>query len=80
MDSSGPKRSNTLKGENSDGSRVAGNPLRLKKMAEHKIEGKTGNPSQLGDPISLKAETDDYEPYETENGPDGQRQGRESKL
>lgn len=67
------------KGINSDGSEVKGKPTRLKKLAQDKIDGKTGNPSQLGDPISLKAETDDYEPTETEGPPDGQRQVK-SKL
>ncbi|KAM0271140.1 hypothetical protein ACHAQH_009189 [Verticillium albo-atrum] len=44
-------------GENSDGSEVTGGkPLRLKKIAEEKLDGKGGNPSQLGDPISLEVE------------------------
>ncbi|KAH6691362.1 hypothetical protein F5X68DRAFT_252293 [Plectosphaerella plurivora] len=75
--SSGSKQA---KGVNSDGSEVKGQPKRLKELAQDKLDGKTGNPSQLGDPISLKAETNDYEPQETERGPDGQRGGRESKL
>ncbi|KAH7368774.1 hypothetical protein B0T11DRAFT_277612 [Plectosphaerella cucumerina] len=69
-----------VKGVNSDGSEVKGKPTRLKELAQDKLDGKTGNPSQLGDPISLKAETNDYEPEETERGADGQRQGRGSKL
>lgn len=78
--SSSPKKDDAPKAENSDGSKVEGKPLRLKELAQEKLDGKTGNPSQLGDPISLKAETSDAEPPTSGKGPDGQRQGRDSKL
>lgn len=38
----------------------------LKEKAEEKL--KSGNPSQLGDPVSLKAETSDRIPTEDEKG------------
>ncbi|KAM0328691.1 hypothetical protein ACHAQA_005104 [Verticillium albo-atrum] len=69
-------------GENSDGSQVTGGkPLRLKKLAEEKLDGKAGNPSQLGDPISLEVE-DGKKTGKKGDIADGQRgaPGRESKL
>ncbi|KAF6829698.1 hypothetical protein CPLU01_07780 [Colletotrichum plurivorum] len=62
---------------NSDGSPVQDREKkRLKQVAEEKLEA--GNPSQLGDPISLKAETSGTEPPPAKEA-DGQRQVR-SKL
>ncbi|KAK2002201.1 hypothetical protein LX36DRAFT_652573 [Colletotrichum falcatum] len=59
---------------NSDGSPVAGpEKKRLKQVAEENLEA--GNPTQLGDPVSLKAETSETEPR---GEADGQR--RPSKL
>ncbi|KAJ9661891.1 hypothetical protein H2198_001643 [Neophaeococcomyces mojaviensis] len=43
-----------------------GNDQSLKEKAEHKL--KSGNSSQLGDPVSLKAETSDRVPAESEEG------------
>ncbi|KAF6795820.1 hypothetical protein CSOJ01_13388 [Colletotrichum sojae] len=63
--------------KNSDGSPVQDREKkRLKQVAEEKLEA--GNPSQLGDPISLKAETSGTEPPPAKEA-DGQRQAR-SKL
>ncbi|PNH46042.1 hypothetical protein VD0004_g1967 [Verticillium dahliae] len=69
-------------GENSDGSAVTGGqPRRLKALAEEKLDGRAGNPSQLGDPISLEVE-DGRKQGEKGDVADGQRggPGRESKL
>ena len=41
----------------------------LKEIAEDKL--KSGNASQLGDPVSLKAETADSEPTEQDRGARG---------
>lgn len=41
----------------------------LKQIAEDKL--KSGNASQLGDPVSLKAETADSEPTEQDRGTRG---------
>ncbi|CCF44050.1 hypothetical protein CH063_03222 [Colletotrichum higginsianum] len=60
---------------NSDGSPVAGpEKKRLKQVAEENMEA--GNPTQLGDPVSLKAETSETEPG---GRADGQRREK-SKL
>ncbi|TQN64359.1 hypothetical protein CSHISOI_11063 [Colletotrichum shisoi] len=60
---------------NSDGSPVAGpEKKRLKQVAEENVEA--GNPTQLGDPVSLKAETSETEPR---GRADGQRREK-SKL
>ncbi|KAK2044823.1 hypothetical protein LZ31DRAFT_630973 [Colletotrichum somersetense] len=60
--------------KNSDGSPVRGpEKKRLKEVAEENLEA--GNPTQLGDPVSLKAETSETEPR---GEADGQR--RASKL
>lgn len=37
-------------------------PKPLRQLAAEKAQGKGANPSQLGDPISLKAETTDTDP------------------
>ncbi|KAK2006619.1 hypothetical protein LZ32DRAFT_651648 [Colletotrichum eremochloae] len=76
--SSSPKPSSGKGGaagaKNSDGSPVQGpEKKRLKQVAEENLEA--GNPSQLGDPVSLKAETSETEP---KGEADGQR--RASKL
>lgn len=44
----------------------------LREKASKKIHGEGANPSQLGDPISLKAETSDYIPTEGEQGVESQ--------
>ncbi|KAI8961286.1 hypothetical protein F5Y11DRAFT_348685 [Daldinia sp. FL1419] len=51
------------KGNNKD----AGNET-LREKAVKKLQGPDANPSQLGDPISLKAETTDDAPTEGEEG------------
>ncbi|KAI2782710.1 hypothetical protein F4815DRAFT_431816 [Daldinia loculata] len=48
----------------------------LREKAVKKLQGPDANPSQLGDPISLKAETSDYIPT---SGEEGARK-KESKL
>lgn len=50
------ERQNTPKGET------------LREKASRKLHGKDANPSQLGDPISLKAETSSLVPTEEEEG------------
>ncbi|TDZ19368.1 hypothetical protein Cob_v007561 [Colletotrichum orbiculare MAFF 240422] len=74
--SGGPPKGPGAAGQkNSDGSPVQDtDKRRLKEIAKDKLEG--GNPSQLGDPISLKAETSDTEPT---GKADGQR-SEKSKL
>ncbi|KAI1258417.1 hypothetical protein F5Y18DRAFT_413672 [Xylariaceae sp. FL1019] len=42
-------------------------PEKLREIASKKVNGPDANPSQLGDPISTKAETSDYVPP-TEEG------------
>ncbi|KAI0158243.1 hypothetical protein GGR57DRAFT_500357 [Xylariaceae sp. FL1272] len=42
-------------------------PEKLREIASKKVNGPNANPSQLGDPISVKAETSDYVPP-TEEG------------
>ncbi|KAI1384298.1 uncharacterized protein F4822DRAFT_65558 [Hypoxylon trugodes] len=54
------KNDNTKKGNNDDES--------LREKAAKKLHGPEANPSQLGDPISLKAETSDNIPAEREEG------------
>ncbi|XXH06104.1 hypothetical protein Hte_012549 [Hypoxylon texense] len=49
----------------------------LREKAMKKLHGPDANPSQLGDPISLKAETSDTIPAESE---EGAHDGRDSKL
>ncbi|KAI1076223.1 hypothetical protein F5B20DRAFT_337631 [Whalleya microplaca] len=51
----------------------------LREKAAKKLHGPDANPSQLGDPISLKAETSDRLPVEREEGAHEQR-GKDSKL
>ncbi|KAI0383608.1 hypothetical protein F5Y04DRAFT_250566 [Hypomontagnella monticulosa] len=43
-------------------------PETLREKAAKKIKGPNANPSQLGDPISIKAEQSDYIPTEGEQG------------
>ncbi|KAI0097911.1 hypothetical protein GGR51DRAFT_454969 [Nemania sp. FL0031] len=43
-------------------------PESLREKASKKVRGPDANPTQLGDPISLKAETSDYVPTEDEGG------------
>ncbi|KAI1138067.1 hypothetical protein F5Y05DRAFT_50156 [Hypoxylon sp. FL0543] len=49
----------------------------LREKAAKKLHGSDANPSQLGDPISLKAETTDDVPADTEEGAHNKR---DSKL
>ncbi|KAI1766148.1 hypothetical protein GGR53DRAFT_234939 [Hypoxylon sp. FL1150] len=49
----------------------------LREKAAKKLHGPDANPSQLGDPISLKAETSDKVPAESEEGAHNKR---DSKL
>ncbi|KAF5523476.1 hypothetical protein CGCA056_v004192 [Colletotrichum aenigma] len=69
------KKGGVLGAKNSDGSPVQDKEKkRLKQIAEENNEA--GNPSQLGDPVSLKAETSSTEPG---GEADGQRREK-SKL
>lgn len=43
----------------------------LREKAARKLHGKGANPSQLGDPVSLKAETSQKPPTDGEAGPRG---------
>ncbi|KAI2640998.1 hypothetical protein GGS21DRAFT_487326 [Xylaria nigripes] len=43
-------------------------PETLREKASKKLKGPDANPSQLGDPISMKAETSDTVPTEEEGG------------
>ncbi|KAI0839287.1 hypothetical protein F5Y06DRAFT_266432 [Hypoxylon sp. FL0890] len=49
----------------------------LREKAVKKFHGPDANPSQLGDPISLKAETSNYTPTDRDEGAHSKR---ESKL
>lgn len=44
----------------------------LRQLATEKLHGKGSNPSQLGDPISLKAESADSSPTDNDRGAAGQ--------
>ncbi|OLN97769.1 hypothetical protein CCHL11_07900 [Colletotrichum chlorophyti] len=72
-----PNKSGAAGAKNSDGSPVQDREKkRLKQVAEENMEA--GNPTQLGDPISLKAETGSSEPG---GKADGQRLERvKSKI
>jgi hypothetical protein len=56
----------------------------LRETAMEKLNGDSGNPSMLGDPVSLKAETADSEPTDQDRGaasakgkdPNGQKPGQ----
>ena len=50
----------------------------LRDKAEKKLHGEGANPSQLGDPVSLKAENSDHIPNDEEGGAKGKR--KDSKL
>ncbi|KAI1313950.1 hypothetical protein F5Y03DRAFT_389438 [Xylaria venustula] len=54
----------------------------LREKAAKKLNGPNANPSQLGDPISLKNETSPGIPVDSERGADGQEKvvKRDSKL
>lgn len=43
----------------------------LRQLASEKLHGKGANPSQLGDPVSLKAEAADSEPTNQDRGAKG---------
>lgn len=60
----------------SSSSRAGGETLREK--ATKKLKGPNANPSQLGDPISLKAETSDNVPEPSEEG--ASKRERSSRL
>ncbi|KAI6083974.1 hypothetical protein F4821DRAFT_243789 [Hypoxylon rubiginosum] len=49
-------------------------PETLREKATKKLQGPDANPSQLGDPISMKAETSDQMPTEEEQGAQGSPQ------
>ncbi|KAI9158265.1 hypothetical protein HJFPF1_06257 [Paramyrothecium foliicola] len=49
----------------------------LREKATKKLHGKGANPSQLGDPISVKAETSDTVPTD---GEQGSRQQKEASI
>jgi len=46
----------------------ARNDKPLRQLAAEKLHGKGSNPSQLGDPVSLKAETANSSPTENDRG------------
>lgn len=50
----------------------------LREKAAKKLHGPDANPSQLGDPISLKAETSDHVPTPSEGG--AQKEKKSSRL
>lgn len=52
----------------------------LRAKAVRKLHGKGGNPSQLGDPISVKAETSDTVPTDDESGETTLRGSEDSGL
>lgn len=54
-----------------------GHSEKLREKAAKQLHGEDANPSMLGDPISIKAETSDWIPTE---GEEGAKQPRESKL
>ncbi|KAI1102500.1 hypothetical protein F4804DRAFT_264807 [Jackrogersella minutella] len=68
----------TGKGSNNkSGDKKSGGHETLREKAAKKLHGPDANPSQLGDPISLKAETTDHVPTDEEEGAHGKR---DSKL
>lgn len=61
--------------------RGAGGGETLREKAAKKVKGPGANPSQLGDPVSLKNEISEKAPTPTEEGASGgNKKGRESKL
>ncbi|GAP85271.1 hypothetical protein SAMD00023353_1002530 [Rosellinia necatrix] len=74
-----PASSAGRRGSGDDGSGRGGETLREK--AVKKLGGPDANPSQLGDPISLKNETSPSVPTESERGAEGEEVvRRDSKL
>ncbi|KAF3761692.1 hypothetical protein M406DRAFT_324214 [Cryphonectria parasitica EP155] len=51
----------------------------LREKATKKLHGPDANPSQLGDPVSLKAETTDHVPAPSEEGARGQEDKTKGK-
>ncbi|KAI3324637.1 hypothetical protein HD806DRAFT_51128 [Xylariaceae sp. AK1471] len=70
-DAEGAKPSSSSKPESSGGDGDKGDSLR--KKAVKKLNGPDANPSQLGDPISLKNETSPGVPVESEQGTERER-------
>ncbi|KAK6948895.1 hypothetical protein Daesc_008966 [Daldinia eschscholtzii] len=64
------------RGSNKSKGDEAGDGETLREKAAKKLQGPDANPSQLGDPISLKAETSDDIPTDREEG----AHNRDSKL
>ncbi|KAI9903884.1 hypothetical protein N3K66_000413 [Trichothecium roseum] len=52
----------------------------LRQKASRKLHGEGANPSQLGDPISIKAESSDTVPTDEEAGASGDVRGSEETL
>ncbi|KAK7953688.1 hypothetical protein PG996_014580 [Apiospora saccharicola] len=71
----GQGRSGARNQDNKQGTRSPGTET-LREKATKKLKGQEANPSQLGDPISLKNETSNHIPTPSEAG----AQHRESKL
>lgn len=76
------KLENNKAGSTDGGKGEGGETLREK--AAKKVKGPDANPSQLGDPVSLKNEISEKAPTPTEEGASpsggGNKKGRESKL
>ncbi|KAI0853482.1 hypothetical protein F5Y00DRAFT_102094 [Daldinia vernicosa] len=80
--SESPSRDSKQSSKNSKGN-ANGDGETLREKATKEPQGPNANPSQLGDPISLKAETSDYVPTDEEDDPPGEEERtrkKDSKL
>jgi len=71
-------------GASTDGKKESQGGETLREKAAKKVKGPDANPTQLGDPVSLKNEISQKAPTPTEEGASpssgGNKKGRESKL
>jgi len=78
------KMDNNKAGASTGGKKESKGGETLREKAAKKVKGPDANPSQLGDPVSLKNEISQKAPTPTEEGASpssgGNKKGRESKL
>lgn len=79
-DEDGAQSSSSTSSPSQSGSSSTGGGETLREKAAKKLNGPDANPSQLGDPISLKAEQSDNVPTPSEEGAHPGKKGRSSKL
>ncbi|KAK2597790.1 hypothetical protein N8I77_012552 [Diaporthe amygdali] len=80
-DEAGAQSSSSTSSLSQNGSSsTSGSGETLREKAAKKLHGADANPSQLGDPISLKAEQSENVPTPSEEGAHSGKKGRSSKL